>query len=204
MVARRLIVKGSTVPAPIGGLNAYDGLPVMPEQDAIIMRNFMPAPYGCPVRRGYQLFADGFSEGIGTVMAYRSDDGSSKLFAVDLDAIYDATAGGTMLPADQVVASTNPWWQHTQFANAAGVHLIAFNGVDDGFWYGPAGYAPLIAGDGTASGTWSGVDPKDLVNVVVHQKRVWAVQKDSNLGWYLPPEQVYGVATSFDFGGCFR
>jgi hypothetical protein len=200
---RPSVVAGKSVPAAVGGLNAYNGLPAMPEQDAIIMRNLIPAPYGCPVRKGYQLFADGFAEGVGTVMAWRSDDGSAKLFAVDADHIYNATDGGTMTAAEQVVASQNPWWQSTNFANAAGVHLIAFNGIDDGFWWGPAGYAPLVVGDGTANGTWKNVDPKDLVNVVVHQKRIWAVEKDSNLGWYLPPEQVYGVATSFDFGGCF-
>ena len=115
------------------------------------MRNFLPAPYGCPVRKGYQLFADGFAESIGTVMAWRSDDGSAKLFAVDEDTIYDATNGGTMTIAEAIVGSSNPWWQSVSFGNAAGVHLIAFNGVDDGFWYGPAGYAPLIVGDGTTS-----------------------------------------------------
>ena len=203
MVGRRMISKGATVPAPIGGLNALDGLPAMPVQDAIIMRNFIAAPYGCTVRSGYKLVADGFDGNVASLMPYAAADGSNKMFAVDNAFIYDATAGGTMTIAEQVAPSTNPWWQHTSFANAAGVHTLAFNGTDDGFWWGPTGYTALVAGDGTTTGTWSGIDPKKLVHTVVHQKRVWAVEKNSNLGWYLPPEQVFGVAKSFDFGGCF-
>lgn len=200
---RRMISKGQSVPAPIGGLNSYDGLPAMPQQDAIMLRNFIPTAYGCTVRRGYQQVADGFAESVRSIFPWHGADGTNKIFAVDATHIYDATGGGTMTATEQLAPSTNPWWQHTSFANAAGVHTLAFNGTDDGFWYGPAGYMALVAGDGTTAGTWAGVDPKLLVNTVVHQKRVWTVQKDSNLGWYLPPEQVYGVAKSFDFGGCF-
>ena len=200
---RPIIAKGATVQAATGGLNAYDSLVSMPEQDATILRNFIPEPYGCSVRKGYRLLTDGFAGYVRTIMPYNSVDGTTRLFGVDDDSIKDFTGKDTVTNADDVAPSTNPWWQFTNFANAAGTHLIAFNGVDDGFWYGPDGYTALVLGDGVVEGTWKNVDPKDLVNTVVHQKRVWAVQKDSCLGWYLPPEQVYGVATSFDFGGCF-
>jgi len=175
----------------------------MPPQDAIFLRNFIPASYGCTVRKGYVEHATGLDETVATLMTYNASDGSYKLFAVDAANIFDVTVPDDYTGVTPIAPSSYPEWQHTSFANAAGVHLLAFNGIDSGFWYGPSGYTPLVAGDGTAVGTWSGVNPEDLINTVVHQKRVWAVQRDSTLGWYLPPEQVYGVAKSFDFGGCF-
>ena len=197
------VSKGATTQAPTGGLNALDSLVVMPAQDAVILRNLIPNAYGCTLRRGFREHATNFNGTVATLMAWNNKDGSGKLFAVDNAAIYECTTPQAIVPDVFVVESDNPWWQFTQFSNAAGVHTVAFNGINDGFWYSSAGYQALIAGDGTATGTWKNVDPKNLVNVVVHQKRIWAVEKDSTLGWYLPPEQVFGVATSFDFGGCF-
>jgi len=202
-IPRRTISKGTTVPSSTGGLNSYNTISAMPPQDALMLRNFIPAPYGVTLRKGYVVESEGLSENVNTLMSYNDAVGGNKLFAVDNQFIYDVSTPKQVDVADQIAPSTNSWWQHTSFANAAGVHLIAFNGTDDGFWWGADGYTPLKAGDGTTLGTWSGVDPKKLVNTVVHQKRVWAVEKDSNLGWYLPPEQVFGVAKSFDFGGCF-
>ena len=62
----------------------------------------------------------------------------------------------------------------------------------------------LTEGDGTASGTISGVNPAALIDVTIHQKRLWFVEKDSTNGWYLPSDQVYGVASKFDFGPLFK
>jgi hypothetical protein len=200
---RPMVANGATVPACVGGLNVLDSLPAMSDKDAIILRNLIPASYGCTLREGYKLHSTGLSENVSTLMSWNAADGTNKLFAVDSTAIYDVSTPGVVLPTAEVFASANPWWQHTQFANSAGVHLIAFNGVDNGFCYNDTGYHALITGDGTAAYTWAGIDPKKLVNTVVHQKRIWAVEKDSTLGWYLPPEQIYGVAKSFNFGSCF-
>ena len=200
---RRLIAQGATIPSPTGGLNALDGLPAMPERDAIMLRNFIPASYGCTVREGYREHFTGLGESVATLMAWDDAAGATRLFAVDSEHIVEVTTSGDFEATDIIAPSTNPWWQHTQFANAAGVHLLAFNGADDGFCYNKDGYHALVAGDGTTAYTWAGIDPKKLVNCVVHQKRVWAVELNSNLGWYLPPEQIYGEAKSFDFGGCF-
>ena len=81
--------------------------------------------------------------------------------------------------------------------------VIALNGADPGFIGAVDGYHELVAGDGT-NYTISGVDPKDLVQPIAHQHRLWFVEKDSTNAWYLPPEQVFGVAKFFDFGGNFN
>jgi hypothetical protein len=39
---------------------------------------------------------------------------------------------------------------------------------------------------------------------VVWKGKVWLVEKNSTRAWYLPTNQIYGVATSFDFGAKMR
>jgi hypothetical protein len=194
----------TTVPAPTGGLNALNPISNMPETDAVVMRNFFPEPFGCRVRKGYKEHATGLTGAVATLMRYNSIAGTSKLFAVDQTGIFDVTAPGDYSAATPLKPSTNPWWQYTNSANPAGTWLIAFNGVDDGIIYDGTTMESLVAGDGVAPHTWKNVDPKVLVQPIAHQHRIWAVEKSSTRAWYLPPEQLWGVAEMFDFGGNFN
>lgn len=198
----RQISKSTTLVAPVGGLNTYDPISTMNKTEAIILRNLFPASYGCQLRRGSRLHAGDFTGTVSTLMAWNGNDGTSKVFAIDEDGLYDISSVGDVsgTPEEEV---TNSWWQHVTMGNAAGTHLIAFNGVDDGLWYTSTGWTRLEEGNGTDTGTWLGVDPADLVQCTVHQKRLWAVEVGTCFGWYLPPDQIYGAATNFDFGPCF-
>jgi len=193
----------TTAPAPTGGLNALNPISNMPETDAIVMRNFFPEPFGCRVRKGYKEHATGLTGAVASLMRYNAIDGTSHLFAVDQVGIFDVTAPGDYSAATPLKASTNPWWQWTNSANPAGTWLIAFNGVNDGIVYDGTTMESLVAGDGVAPYTWKNVDPKVLVQPIAHQHRIWAVEKNSTRAWYLPPEQLWGIAESFDFGGNF-
>ena len=137
-------------------------------------------------------------------MRYNGIDGSVTLFAVDQTQVMDVTTAGDYSAGTALCASTNPWWQFTNSANPAGTHLIAFNGSDDGIWWDGTDLVRLTAGDGIAEGTWKNIDPKLLVQPIAHQHRIWAVEKNSTRAWYLPPEQLFGVAEFFDFGGNFN
>ena len=193
----------TTVPSPIGGLNAINPISAMPESDAILMRNFFPEPYGVTVRKGYKEHATGLTGDVNTIMRFASVDGTVKVFAVDDVGMFDVTAPGDYSAATPLCTVTNSWWQFTNMANISGTSMIAFNGADDGILYTDTGLVRLVAGDGVTANTWKNIDPKELVSCIAHQHRLWAVEKDSTRGWYLPPEQVWGVATSFDFGGNF-
>jgi hypothetical protein len=66
-------------------------------------------------------------------------------------------------------------------------------------------YDRLVAGNGTDPGTISGVDPKNWIDVTIHQKRLWFVEKDTTLGWYnSDADSIYGVYKSYDFGPLFK
>lgn len=199
----RQISGSTTIPAPTGGLNAISPISNMAETDAIILRNFFPEPFGCRVRKGYKEHAIGLNGAVCSILTYQSQNGTNKIFAVDQSHVVDVTLPGDYSAATPICNSANPWWQHTNFANPTGTHMIAFNGVDDGILWSSDGLHRLVAGDGIIADTWSGIDPKKLVVPVIHQSRVWAVEKDSTKAWYLPPEQVWGVAQFFDFGANF-
>lgn len=193
-----------TLPAPLGGLNAYDSIAGMPDTDAISMINLLPQAYGAYLRRGYQEFATTLGGDVQTLLPFSDSTGVERLYAFANNKLFNITAGG-VAPAPTLTSLVSNVWQTTQFANSAGTHAIAFSGSDDGIWINLAlGVQRLTLGDGIVNGTWKNVDPKNLIDVTVHQRRVWAVQKDTTYGWYLPVDQVYGVASKFDFGPLFK
>lgn len=196
-----------TVPSPIGGLNAYDNLAAMPASDAIRLDNLVPQPYGCTVRKGFQYYATGLGGPVRTLSGWNSISPSypSKVFAFADEKMWDITTPGAVAPGNTLLSGlTNDYWQGVQFANSAGPHTVLFNGVDNPIWYSQAGLQRLTAGSGSASGTWSGVNPATLIQGTIHQRRIWAVPVDSTLGWFMPPDTIYGVANFFDFGPMFK
>lgn len=202
--AGRAQISGSTtVQAPTGGLNAFNPISNMPETDAIILRNFFPEAFGCRVRRGFVQHATGFDGEVCSILSYNPSSGARKIYAVDQAGAYDITMPRSIAGDAKAWVSTNPWWQHLNMSNPAGTHMVAFNGVDDGVLVSPDGLHRLVVGTVAANYTWVGIDPKKLVLPIVHQHRLWAVEKASTRAWYLPPEQVWGTAKFFDFGSNF-
>ncbi len=197
--------KVTSVASPVGGLNAYDNLAAMPSTDAIRMINFVPTTYGCVVRKGSQKYAAGMGNAISSLLYYAAIDGTSKFFAVAGSNLYDISNSGIVSTPLLTNLHTPSTWQSVNFANSAGAHLVACNGFDNPIWYTKAnGLQRLSFGNGTDSGTWAGVDPAKLIQFTVHQRRLWGVQVDSTLGWFLPADSVYGTANLFDFGPFFK
>jgi hypothetical protein len=198
------VSQATTVPAPVGGLNTFDSLANMPKGDAVLMKNFYPQPYGLLVRKGYKEHVTGVTGSIESLLTWQGRTNSDlKMWAASTDGkLYDVT-GTTATPSSVVTGLNNARWQFTNLVNAAGNHMVAFNGNDDGLWYNGSALARLTAGNGTDSGTWANVDPADLVQCTVHQRRLWAVEVNSTKGWYLAPDAVFGSATVFDFGALF-
>ena len=197
--------KSLTRPAPVKGINAYDALGFMPEGYALTLRNMFAQPYGCQVRRGYVEHVTDLPGEVESLMSHNLG-AAPKLYCViaqepGIASLYDVTApnsNGTVILENDL---TNARWQHINFPTVGGVFLVAVNGADDGILIRPDNTVErLIAGDGTTANTIKGIDPKLLVQVYSHQKRLWFVEKDSTRAWYLPPDQFYGVATDFNPG----
>lgn len=192
----------TTVPAPVGGLNARDSLAAMPPTDAIVMSNWWPQPYGCLVRKGTRKWSTGLDGEVQSLWPWSGILGEQKLFGFAGGKMYDCTVQGPV-GAPLLDSLSNSIWDGVQLTNISGNHLILVNGVDDGIMYDELGVSRIVAGDGTGQ-TWGGIDPKLAVQATVHQSRLWVVEKDSAVGWYFPILSQYGLAKKWDFGPLFQ
>jgi hypothetical protein len=175
----------------------------MPPTDAIKLVNIVPQPYGCMVRKGYQVHSFGINGPVETIGSWINRTGATNLFAFGDGKMYDITVPGAVA-APLLTTLNNNYWQQVSFANVAGTHTIFVNGADNPIWYGVGGLQRLVAGNGSVSGTIASVNPATFIQVTVHQHRLWFVPINDTRGWFLPPDAVYGVAQYFDFGPFFK
>ena len=73
--------RASSVPAPVGGLNARDSIADMPATDAVILDNFWPYPSYVASRKGSELHVSGFTAPVETLAEYLPVTGVPQLFA---------------------------------------------------------------------------------------------------------------------------
>jgi hypothetical protein len=128
--------------------------------------------------------------------------------------MYDVTSTDSAYPppvrTPVVTGLSTDIWQATMFATGGGTQKVFVSGQDNPIWLHQTSppavvYDRLTAGNGTDPGTISGVNPASWVDVTIHQKRLWFVEKDTTVGWYsVEPDNVYGVYKSFDFGPLFK
>lgn len=125
------------------------------------------------------------------------------------------------------VAVRAPWESQTTYfvgnevANGGNTYVCVTEGVSD------ATTGPTTTGTGITDGTcvWDyvGIEdttaiglsiadqnagytlaPESFAFVTAWKSRLWFVEKNSSRAWYLDTNSIYGVATSFDFGGKMR
>lgn len=201
--ARKMVSRTMTHSAPVGGLNVRDSIVSMPPQDAIVLTNMLPQTYGCLVRKGYKEHATGLTGVVESIMAYNNQTGTNVLLGANSGDIFDiSTAGDYSAATPKYTGLSNNLWQHVNFSNSAGSHLVAFNGADDGIWVHGATptYGTLTAGNGVDTGTINGVDPADVIHCCVHQRRLWLIPVGSTVVHYLPVDSVFGVVADYDLG----
>lgn len=189
----------TSVPAPVGGLNAVDSLASMPPTDAVIMDNIFPYPTYCQLRNGYSKHATGLPGWAETVMGYTSKTGTQKLFAISGTAVYDCTSAGAV-GAAVVTGLTNARWEYTDVSTQAGSYLYAGNAVDKPLFYDGAAWVKV---DAASTPAITGVTTTTLRNPTLWKTRLWWVQDNTCLAWYLAPNAIGGAATSFDLNTLF-
>lgn len=199
-----------TVPAPTKGLNTIDPLGAMDPQYALVCKNFVAAPQGLAVRKGYKQWTPGYD--IKTLIPY-SNTVTSALFAIGGGGnIIDATTIGIPSVVGNTF-STNDYWQWaTQGSSTAGNnYLFLVNGEAAPVFYDGAGWniciqdpSPSLPGvfkDLDANG--NPVDIMTFMNVMLHKQRLWFVAKNSTTAYYLDIAAVGGELNPFDFGPLF-
>ena len=173
-----------TVPAPVGGINAYDSLMQMPPNDCIYAYNLMPVEYGLRLRKGYSEWATGCVESpdrgtaeVRTVIPYESnvnDIVNDRLFAITDEGIWDVTSKGDTAPSQLATfaelgdeSGRGVWCEYTGAAAdapAAGArgHYLFYADGRNGIWqYAESTGLWTRPPTGVAETDWYYLDPAD-------------------------------------------
>jgi hypothetical protein len=192
--------KSSTVlvQAPVKGWNTLDSIAEMGSEYAVIMDNFIPTSSNVVLRSGNIAHKTGITGRVETLACYNNAT-TSKLFGAISDKIYDVTVAGAVGAA---VASgkTNGRWQHVNFATSGGQFMYMVNGQDDPLLYNGTTWTAINAASTPAI---TGITTNKFINVTIHQRRLWFVEKASMKVWYLPVDSIAGAANSLDFSNLF-
>lgn len=205
-------IKCVPVPAPMGGINAVDGLYGMGErnpQDSIFQYNLIPSQYGTKVRTGYRDWCtDVGDDGVRTLLPYTGSISSAdRLWAMAADGIYNVSASAaspsvdTSFPVSTAVSGYGQWTNYT----TTGGHFALYCDEENGYYvYTESGgtWAKVAMGGGATQ--VSNVDPADFVHVTIYKERAWFVERDTASAWYLPTGAIFGAATEFNFGNKFK
>jgi hypothetical protein len=195
---------GSTsIPAPIGGLNARDSVANMDPKDAVLLENWFPKTTSVDIRNGYLAWST-FTGVCQSILVYNSGT-ATKVFPCVKNgstySIYDGSSAGALSSAvvggsgPTVQALTSCRFDYANFGTSGGQFMSVVNGTDSALEY-----------DGT---TWStsgstGATLSDLFTVGVYSTRLWYGVKNALKVWYAPTASKSGALTAFELGAVFK
>jgi len=196
--SRRQVSKHYSVPAPVKGLNALDSIAHMDEEYAVIMKNWWPTTKDIMVRKGWADHVTGLTAQVESLMPYIKPDGTETLFAAEGTDFFDVTSSGAVGAA--VVSSlTNARWDSINYTVTSGTaYLCCFNGTDSPEYWDDSSWTAIT---GISTPAITGVTTSTLKAPWVHQRRLWTIQVDTLIAWYLPVDAVGGLAKSLDLSG---
>lgn len=204
------IVNGTRLPAPNKGIDTRAALGRMAEENCIYAFNLVPTEQGMRVRDGFREWQIDVEDigtpfGVHTLIVFDgtvTTPSDNRLFAVTNEGIFNVTdEGATPILEIAFTADTTKDAGYGVYA-----HYIEKDG--DEFLYYADSKNGLFEYDATLD-TWTqatGITGPNLLVidfVVVHKQRMWLVEQDSNIGWYLPIASANGAATEFFFGPKF-
>lgn len=178
-----------SLPPPLGGWNTATVAADMDPRFAVSMTNLVPGPSTVALRKGYSASVTGFTSPVESLMAYRGLS-ASKLFAASGTSIYDASTAGAV-GAAVVTATVNARFQHVVFGNAGAQYLMCANGGVHPWNYNGTVWAQTPA--------ITGVTAANLIHVNAFKQRLFFIEKNTMLAWYLPVNAIGGAAASLDF-----
>ena len=197
---KRQVSRAGSIPAPIGGWDAYSSIAAMPIENAQILDNWIPRAGYVEMRRGYVQQTSGVTAPVLSLMAYRGGATGDKLFAATGGKFYDVTTSG---PLGSSVASgfTCDQWNTIAFSNSAGAWLIALNGQDTPQGYNASAWGALPTLSGS-SGSIT-LTPSALFNGFEHQGRLYYLEKGTLHVWNPAAAAVGGACTLLDLSSIF-
>lgn len=193
----------TSIPAPIGGINARDSIANMKATDAVEMENMFPSTTSVDVRKGNTAWST-FTGLCQSILVYNGPT-ATKVFPCVRNgstySIFDGTTAGALstavvggtVPAVQTL--TNTRFDYVCFGTTGGNFLSAVNGVDVPIEYNGTAWS--------ASATTGGT-PANYFTVAVYARRLWYGVKDSLRVRYLPVDTKSGATSELDLAPLFR
>lgn len=184
-------VESKPSPAPIKGWDAISPLSNMEPDYAVILDNAVPRPNWVEIRGGSGLWVQSIADdAVESLMVYRPAGASEEMYAAVDDSIYDISMFG--VPVLVNTGFGNNRWQYVNFTPANNsTHLIAVNGANT---------PQVYNGTTWTNSTMTGVTLSTLININVHKRRLWFIEKDSTNAWFLATDAITGALTKFDIG----
>lgn len=170
--AARTIASSKTRLAPMAGLNLSSPITAMKDGTALVLDDWVCREEGVVTRGGFETV----TEDHGAVKALFSYPGqiisssATKLFAGQ---------------SQMVTGLTNGDWVGEVVTNSGGRHLVLVNGAD---------YARRYDGMTFSISAITGVDSRKLSTLALHNRRLFAGDKDSLNLWYLATDAIEGEA----------
>ena len=181
-----------SLPAPVGGWNARDSLADMDPRDARKLVNWFPTTTDCELRGGQTDYATSITGLVETLAVYNKLDGTSEMFAVDSNDVWDVSSSG--VASAQSTTVTNGRWQYLNFGDGTNEYLVMVNGVDAPLYYNGTTWTVIT---GVSSPALTGVTLTSLVHVNEYKGRLIFVEKDTLSFWYLAAQAAGGALTEF-------
>lgn len=180
------------IPAPIGGWDAISPLAAMEPKYAASIVNWVPRTGWLELRGGYNAWVQAITASpVNSLMVYRPNTGTQKLFAVSGTEIWDTSIYGT--PALEVSGLSGDKFQYTNFTPSLGSnYLMCVNGVNTG----------IRTYDGTnwAVQVITGTSLNTFININIFKRRVWVIEPNSTIAYFLGTDAITGAATAQDLG----
>lgn len=188
-------------PAPTQGWVLNENLMTPTPAGARLLDNFICTPTTIKVRGGYAKHAT-VPAAATAMFVYRSGT-NTKLFAATATAVYNITspADPNVAPAAEFSGQTAGYYSSEQFGTAGGDYLYAVNGADKPRLYNGTTWTAI---DGLSTPAITGVTTTGLSHVWSFASRLFFVQKNTMMAWYLPVDSIGGAANSFSLAGIFK
>lgn len=178
-----------TLPAPVGGLNGFDGLADMPAKDAFVLDNWFPNSTTVDTRTGCVAFATGVGGPVESIETY-AGGAASKMLVFGAGKVFAVTAAGPV-GAPLQSGRTSNIITSCMFSNAGAQFLLGVSGADAPFSYDGTTFANLVITGMTGS-------QNTFHNIFAFKGRVFLAQKDQLGFYYLAVGAIQGAAAYFD------
>lgn len=199
--SREQVSRSHSLAAPVKGWDAQSPIAAMKPGNAVVLDNWTPRPGYVELRRGFREQSVGTPAASETGIVWRGGGpDQDELFQVSGGGVYDASVLGSPPGAAVYSGLTSSRVQYINFSNDGGYWVLCFNGEDVPFKYSGAAWTtnPITGSSGSIT-----LDDNDLIDVMIHKRRVFMMEKDTLRVWFLPVNAITGAATLLDLGPIF-